>query len=57
MATMDLLYILGFCEPLSTFSYELSPPQDLSVSVQNHNIEIYREHLLRRYRVPWWKLK
>ena len=51
MAIMDLLHIHGFCAPLSTWSYELSPLQGSSVSVQNDNIEIYREYLLCRYRV------
>ena len=51
MAIMDLLYIRVFCEPLSTCSFELSPLQGSSVSVQNHNVEMYREYLLCRYRV------
>ena len=52
---MDLLYIRGFCVPLSTCSYELSllESSSVSVSVQNHNVEIYREYLLCRYRVTW----
>ena len=56
MAIMDLLYIHGFCAPLS-ISYELSPLQSSSVSVQNHNVEIYREYLLCRYRVTLLKIK
>ena len=43
MATMDLIHILGFCAPLSTFSKEFSLLQDPSVSIQNHNVEIYRD--------------
>ena len=42
MAIMDLLYIHGFCAPLSICSYELFPLQGSSVSIQNHNVEIYR---------------
>ena len=45
MVIMDLLYIHGFYAPLSTCSYELSPLQGSSVSVQNHNVEIYREYI------------
>ena len=45
MAIMDLLYIHGIYAPLSICSYELSPLQRSSVSVQNHNVEIYREYI------------
>ena len=46
-----------FCAPLSTCSYELSPLQGSSVSIQNLNVEICRKYLLCRYRVTWWKSK
>ena len=40
MAIMDLLNdIHGFCVPLSACSYESSPLQGSSVSVQNHKVE------------------
>ena len=45
MVIMDLLYIHVFYAPLSTCSYELSPLQGSSVSVQNRNVEIYREYI------------
>ena len=45
MAIMDLFYIHFFCAPFSACLYELSPLQASFVSVQNHNVEIYREYI------------